>query len=42
MNRDQFRAMHLVGTVAVPQKFPELALLSFTASPCGATGSDNG
>jgi hypothetical protein len=32
MNREQRRAMQLAGTVSVPQKFPQLAMISFSVN----------
>ena len=32
MNREQQTAMQLAGTVSVPQKFPQLAIISFSTN----------
>ena len=37
MNREQQRAMQLAGTVSVPQKFPQLAVISFSINGTEAT-----
>lgn len=36
MNREQRRAMQLAGTVSVPQKFPQLALIAFSVNETDA------
>ena len=40
MNREQRRAMQLAGTVAVPQKFPQLAIISFSMNETEAGECD--
>ncbi len=40
MNREQWRAMQLAGTVSVPQRFPQLAMISFLTNATDAGEAD--